>query len=96
MKSTKFFYTKILNTINDNEVYLCNCNIILEYYLQPSDKLLPANHHDEVEGIGQTLLSAGRSSLAVAIQTSALRALSYTLQAALRAWREDLAMRDFQ
>ena len=33
MKSTKKIYTKILNTNNNNEVYLCNCDTVLEYYL---------------------------------------------------------------
>ena len=54
---------------------------------RPSDKLLPANDHEEVEGIGQTLFSAGRYRLQYSSQAYAFRALSYT--ASLRAWRED-------
>ena len=42
MISAKNFYSKILNT-NNNKVYLCNCNIILGYYLEIQQQLLPAN-----------------------------------------------------
>ena len=33
IKFTKIIYTKILNMNNNNEVSLCNCNIILENYV---------------------------------------------------------------
>ena len=74
MKSTKIFTSKIFDTNNNNKVYLCNCDTILEQGIlstltsSPSDNYSHAtNDHEEVECIGQTLFNQCKVlSLAVA------------------------------
>ena len=55
---------KNFNTNNNNEVYLCSCDIILEYYLatltlRPSNNCFQLIIMREYRSIGQSLFSAG-------------------------------------
>ena len=45
------YMKNFINTNNNNEVYLCDCDVILGQDLIIT---APANDHEEIGGIGQT------------------------------------------